>query len=225
MEKGYGCISPHSDPCITHQLRTAGLGKTLDHSIKRRFYLTGLAHLQCTVLFLLIFECIHWLQFWKSNPSILAVQRSAMLRRQQLQQQQQQQRQSSSNSGSDEVCFILLQTLTLPQKHFSCYLNGSQSTIRYCISVPKSNDHNLTFHAFCFVFLIFCGMFFQDSSSSDESDSSSGSKMRRKSGSSDSGSGSESGSGSGSDSSAEESETASDYEPSHKIKSRKPPTK
>uniref|UniRef100_A0AAX7TX68 DNA helicase n=1 Tax=Astatotilapia calliptera TaxID=8154 RepID=A0AAX7TX68_ASTCA len=73
--------------------------------------------------------------------------------------------------------------------------------------------------------LIFCGMFFQDSSSSDESDSSSGSKMRRKSGSSDSGSGSESGSGSGSDSSAEESETASDYEPSHKIKSRKPPTK
>uniref|UniRef100_A0A669CYB6 Chromodomain helicase DNA binding protein 1 n=1 Tax=Oreochromis niloticus TaxID=8128 RepID=A0A669CYB6_ORENI len=68
-------------------------------------------------------------------------------------------------------------------------------------------------------------MFFQDSSSSDESDSSSGSKMRRKSGSSDSGSGSESGSGSGSDSSAEESETASDYEPSHKIKSRKPPTK
>uniref|UniRef100_A0AAX7ST26 DNA helicase n=1 Tax=Astatotilapia calliptera TaxID=8154 RepID=A0AAX7ST26_ASTCA len=105
-------------------------------------------------------------EFWKSNPSILAVQRSAMLRRQQLQQQQQQQRQSSSNSGSDE-----------------------------------------------------------DSSSSDESDSSSGSKMRRKSGSSDSGSGSESGSGSGSDSSAEESETASDYEPSHKIKSRKPPTK
>uniref|UniRef100_A0A3Q2WGN9 Chromodomain helicase DNA binding protein 1 n=1 Tax=Haplochromis burtoni TaxID=8153 RepID=A0A3Q2WGN9_HAPBU len=96
-------------------------------------------------------------------PSILAVQRSAMLRKQQLQQQQQQQqRQSSSNSGSDE-----------------------------------------------------------DSSSSDESDSSSGSKMRRKSGSSDSGSGSESGSGSGSDSSAEESETASDYEPSHKIKSRK----
>ncbi|XP_042079470.1 chromodomain-helicase-DNA-binding protein 1 [Haplochromis burtoni] len=106
-------------------------------------------------------------EFWKSNPSILAVQRSAMLRKQQLQQQQQQQqRQSSSNSGSDE-----------------------------------------------------------DSSSSDESDSSSGSKMRRKSGSSDSGSGSESGSGSGSDSSAEESETASDYEPSHKIKSRKPPTK
>ncbi|XP_049594392.1 chromodomain-helicase-DNA-binding protein 1 [Syngnathus scovelli] len=44
-------------------------------------------------------------EFWKSNPSILAVQRSAMLRKQQLQQQQQQQqqqRQSSSNSGSDE---------------------------------------------------------------------------------------------------------------------------
>uniref|UniRef100_A0A3B4V3V4 Chromodomain helicase DNA binding protein 1 n=1 Tax=Seriola dumerili TaxID=41447 RepID=A0A3B4V3V4_SERDU len=105
-------------------------------------------------------------EFWKSNPSILAVQRSAMLRKQQLQQQQQQlqQRQSSSNSGSDE-----------------------------------------------------------DSSSSDESDSSSGSKRRRNSGSSDSGSGS----GSGSDSSAEDNsdETASDYEPSHKIKSRKPPTK
>ncbi|KAG7221215.1 hypothetical protein INR49_017432, partial [Caranx melampygus] len=104
-------------------------------------------------------------EFWKSNPSILAVQRSAMLRKQQLQQQQQlQQRQSSSNSGSDE-----------------------------------------------------------DSSSSDESDSSSGSKKRRNSGSSDSGSGS----ASGSDSSAEDNsdETASDYEPSHKIKSRKPPTK
>ncbi|XP_061836669.1 chromodomain-helicase-DNA-binding protein 1 [Nerophis lumbriciformis] len=41
--------------------------------------------------------------FWKSNPSILAVQRSAMLRKQQQQQQQQQQqRQSSSNTGSDE---------------------------------------------------------------------------------------------------------------------------
>ncbi|XP_061703590.1 chromodomain-helicase-DNA-binding protein 1 isoform X2 [Syngnathoides biaculeatus] len=39
-------------------------------------------------------------EFWKSNPSILAVQRSALLRKQQLQQQQQ--RQSSSNSGSDE---------------------------------------------------------------------------------------------------------------------------
>ncbi|KAM9841440.1 chromodomain-helicase-DNA-binding protein 1 [Aulostomus maculatus] len=107
-------------------------------------------------------------EFWKSNPSILAVQRSAMLRKQQLQQQQQQQqqRQSSSNSGSDE-----------------------------------------------------------DSSSSDESDSSSGSKRRRNSGSSDSGSGS--GSGSRSDSSAENNseETASDYEPSHKIKSKKPPTK
>uniref|UniRef100_A0A3B5MFD7 Uncharacterized protein n=1 Tax=Xiphophorus couchianus TaxID=32473 RepID=A0A3B5MFD7_9TELE len=38
-------------------------------------------------------------EFWKSNPSILAVQRSAMLRK-----QQQQQRQASSNSGSDEVC-------------------------------------------------------------------------------------------------------------------------
>ncbi|XP_054880826.1 chromodomain-helicase-DNA-binding protein 1 [Poeciliopsis prolifica] len=36
-------------------------------------------------------------EFWKSNPSILAVQRSAMLRK-----QQQQQRQASSNSGSDE---------------------------------------------------------------------------------------------------------------------------
>ncbi|RXN11828.1 chromodomain-helicase-DNA-binding 1 [Labeo rohita] len=39
--------------------------------------------------------------FWKSNPSILTVQRSAMLRKQQLQQQQLQQ-QSSSNTGSDE---------------------------------------------------------------------------------------------------------------------------
>lgn len=46
-----------------------------------------------------------WLQFWKSNPSILAVQRSAMLRKQQLQQQKQ--RQSSSNSGSDEVRLLL----------------------------------------------------------------------------------------------------------------------
>lgn len=35
-------------------------------------------------------------EFWKSNPSILAVQRSAMLRK------QQQQRRGSSNSGSDE---------------------------------------------------------------------------------------------------------------------------
>ncbi|XP_051972225.1 chromodomain-helicase-DNA-binding protein 1 isoform X2 [Xyrauchen texanus] len=43
--------------------------------------------------------------FWKSNPSILTVQRSAMLRKQeqlQLQQEQLQQQQSSSNSGSDE---------------------------------------------------------------------------------------------------------------------------
>ncbi|KAF3702432.1 Chromodomain-helicase-DNA-binding protein 1 [Channa argus] len=104
-------------------------------------------------------------EFWKSNPSILAVQRSAMLRKQ---QQQQQQRQSSSNSGSDE-----------------------------------------------------------DSSSSDESDTSSGSKRRKNSGSSGSESGSASGSGSGSDSSVEDNsdETASDYEPSHKIKSKKPPTK
>ncbi|XP_043823350.1 chromodomain-helicase-DNA-binding protein 1 isoform X2 [Dromiciops gliroides] len=38
-------------------------------------------------------------EFWKSNPSILAVQRSAMLRKQ---QQQQQQQQTSSNSGSEE---------------------------------------------------------------------------------------------------------------------------
>ncbi|XP_033845032.1 chromodomain-helicase-DNA-binding protein 1 [Periophthalmus magnuspinnatus] len=106
-------------------------------------------------------------EFWKSNPSILAVQRSAMLRKQQ-QQQQQQQRQSSSNSESDE-----------------------------------------------------------DSSSSDDSDSSSGSKTRRNSGSSDSESGSGSGSGSGSDSSAGDNsdETASDYEPSHKAKSKKPPSK
>uniref|UniRef100_A0A671RHA4 Chromodomain-helicase-DNA-binding protein 1-like n=1 Tax=Sinocyclocheilus anshuiensis TaxID=1608454 RepID=A0A671RHA4_9TELE len=85
--------------------------------------------------------------FWKSNPSILTVQRSAMLRKQQLQQQQQ----SSSNTGSDEV------------------LSGS-----------------------------------------------------------DSGSGSGSGSGS-SDSSAEEQgisdESVSDYEPSHKVKSRKPSNK
>ncbi|XP_072453470.1 chromodomain-helicase-DNA-binding protein 1 isoform X6 [Notamacropus eugenii] len=36
-------------------------------------------------------------EFWKSNPSILAVQRSAMLRK-----QQQQQQQTSSNSGSEE---------------------------------------------------------------------------------------------------------------------------
>ncbi|XP_040277512.1 chromodomain-helicase-DNA-binding protein 1 [Bufo bufo] len=43
-------------------------------------------------------------EFWKSNPSILAVQRSAMLRKQQLQQQQQLQQRppASSNSGSDE---------------------------------------------------------------------------------------------------------------------------
>ncbi|XP_017289508.1 chromodomain-helicase-DNA-binding protein 1 isoform X1 [Kryptolebias marmoratus] len=101
-------------------------------------------------------------EFWKSNPSILAVQRSAMLRK------QQQQKQESSNSGSDE-----------------------------------------------------------DSSSSDESETSSGSKKRRNSDSSDSGSGSGSGSDSGSDSSAEgnSNETASDYEPSPKFKSRKPPTK
>ncbi|PWA31965.1 hypothetical protein CCH79_00019283 [Gambusia affinis] len=102
-------------------------------------------------------------EFWKSNPSILAVQRSAMLRK-----QQQQQRQASSNSGSDE-----------------------------------------------------------DSSSSDESDTSSGSRKRGNSDSSDSGSGSVSGSDTGSDSSTENNsnETASDYEPSLKFKSRKLPTK
>uniref|UniRef100_A0A087X3A5 Uncharacterized protein n=1 Tax=Poecilia formosa TaxID=48698 RepID=A0A087X3A5_POEFO len=102
-------------------------------------------------------------EFWKSNPSILAVQRSAMLRK-----QQQQQRQASSNSGSDE-----------------------------------------------------------DSSSSDESDTSSGSRKRGNSDSSDSGSGSVSGSDTGSDSSTEDNsnETASDYEPSLKFKSRKLPTK
>uniref|UniRef100_A0A8C1U827 Chromodomain helicase DNA binding protein 1 n=1 Tax=Cyprinus carpio TaxID=7962 RepID=A0A8C1U827_CYPCA len=90
--------------------------------------------------------------FWKSNPSILTVQRTAMLRKQQLQQQQ-----SSSNTGSDEV----LRALTAAQS-----LN------------------------------------------------------------SDSGSGSGSGS---SDSSAEEEENSdesvSDYEPSHKVKSRKPSNK
>uniref|UniRef100_A0A8C2CY39 Chromodomain helicase DNA binding protein 1 n=1 Tax=Cyprinus carpio TaxID=7962 RepID=A0A8C2CY39_CYPCA len=91
--------------------------------------------------------------FWKSNPSILTVQRTAMLRKQQLQQQQ-----SSSNTGSDEV----LRALTAAQ-------SGSDS---------------------------------------------------------DSGSGSGSGS---SDSSAEEQENSdesvSDYEPSHKVKSRKPSNK
>ncbi|XP_056146515.1 chromodomain-helicase-DNA-binding protein 1 isoform X2 [Lampris incognitus] len=108
-------------------------------------------------------------EFWKSNPSILAVQRSAMLRKQ---QQLQQRRQSSSNSASDE-----------------------------------------------------------DSSSSDESDSSSGSRRRRRrrnSGSSVSGTGSDSGSGSDSDSASagdNSDETASDYEPSHKVRSRKPPAK
>ncbi|KTF84689.1 hypothetical protein cypCar_00019102 [Cyprinus carpio] len=100
--------------------------------------------------------------FWKSNPSILTVQRTAMLRKQQLQQQQ-----SSSNTGSDE-----------------------------------------------------------DSSSSDESDDES--KSRSKGSGSDSDSGSGSGSGS-SDSSAEEEENSdesvSDYEPSHKVKSRKPSNK
>ncbi|XP_047272628.1 chromodomain-helicase-DNA-binding protein 1 isoform X5 [Homo sapiens] len=40
-------------------------------------------------------------EFWKSSPSILAVQRSAILKKQQ-QQQQQQQHQASSNSGSEE---------------------------------------------------------------------------------------------------------------------------
>ncbi|KAK9967910.1 hypothetical protein ABG768_002273 [Culter alburnus] len=103
--------------------------------------------------------------FWKSNPSILTVQRSAMIRKQQLQQQQQIQPQSSSNTGSDE-----------------------------------------------------------DSSSSDESDDDS--KSRSKGSGSDSDSGSGSGSGS-SDSSAEENsdESVSDYEPSHKVKSRKPSNK
>ncbi|XP_048667439.1 chromodomain-helicase-DNA-binding protein 1 isoform X5 [Marmota marmota marmota] len=41
-------------------------------------------------------------EFWKSSPSILAVQRSAMLKKQQQQQQQQQQHPASSNSGSEE---------------------------------------------------------------------------------------------------------------------------
>uniref|UniRef100_A0A3B5MHD2 Uncharacterized protein n=1 Tax=Xiphophorus couchianus TaxID=32473 RepID=A0A3B5MHD2_9TELE len=47
-------------------------------------------------------------EFWKSNPSILAVQRSAMLRK-----QQQQQRQASSNSGSDETMASDLEALIL----------------------------------------------------------------------------------------------------------------
>ncbi|XP_057176821.1 chromodomain-helicase-DNA-binding protein 1-like isoform X2 [Triplophysa rosa] len=109
--------------------------------------------------------------FWKSNPSILTVQRTAMLRKQQLQQQQQQQLhhqpQSTSNSGSDE-----------------------------------------------------------DSSSSDSDDDS---KSKSKGSGSDSDSGSDSGSGSGSsESSAVEGnseESVSDYDPSHKVKSRKPPNK
>ncbi|XP_051540954.1 chromodomain-helicase-DNA-binding protein 1-like isoform X2 [Myxocyprinus asiaticus] len=106
--------------------------------------------------------------FWKSNPSILTVQRSAMLRKQ-LQQQQLQQ-QSSSSSDLDE-----------------------------------------------------------DSSSSDDSDDDS--KSKSKGSGSDSNSGSDSGSGFGSGSSgspAEEEnrdESVSDYEPSHKVKSRKPPNK
>ncbi|XP_051539181.1 chromodomain-helicase-DNA-binding protein 1 isoform X2 [Myxocyprinus asiaticus] len=107
--------------------------------------------------------------FWKSNPSILTVQRSAMLRKQ-LQQEQLQQQQSSSNSGSDE-----------------------------------------------------------DSSSSDDSDDDSKSKSKESGSDSDSGSDSRSGSGSGSSgSSAEEGnsdESVSDYEPSQKVKSRKPPNK
>ncbi|XP_075037451.1 chromodomain-helicase-DNA-binding protein 1 [Mixophyes fleayi] len=41
-------------------------------------------------------------EFWKSNPSILAVQRSAMLRKQQQQQQLQQKPPASSNSNSEE---------------------------------------------------------------------------------------------------------------------------
>ncbi|XP_056591862.1 chromodomain-helicase-DNA-binding protein 1 isoform X2 [Triplophysa dalaica] len=112
--------------------------------------------------------------FWKSNPSILTVQRTAMLRKQQLQQQQQQQQQqlhhqpqSTSNSGSDE-----------------------------------------------------------DSSSSDSDDDS---KSKSKGSGSDSDSGSDSGSGSGSSESSAEGgkseESVSDYEPSHKVKSRKPPNK
>lgn len=134
------------------------------------------------------------MQFWKSNPSILAVQRSAMLRKQQLQQQK---RQSSSNSGSDEVSGDLLAPTHKTRASDFDYRNSVSLSLRL----------------------------HQDSSSSDESDSSSGSKNRRNSGSSDSGS--SSGSGSGSDSSGEDNsdETASDYEPSHKIKSRKPPTK
>ncbi|KAL4617640.1 chromodomain-helicase-DNA-binding protein 1 [Arapaima gigas] len=120
-------------------------------------------------------------EFWKSNPSILAVQQSAMLRKQQLQlqqhQQQQAQQDSSSNSDSDE-----------------------------------------------------------DSSSSEDSDSSSQDKRKRKRNESASGSDSESGSGSGSDSGSDSGsessdegentdETVSDYEPSHKVKSRKPPNR
>ncbi|KAG5272692.1 hypothetical protein AALO_G00168310 [Alosa alosa] len=120
-------------------------------------------------------------EFWKSNPSILAVQRSAMLRKQQLQQQQQQQQQ---------------------QQHQQQQQSSS-----------NSSD--------------------EDSSSSDDSDDDSSREKSKGSGSgsdSDSGSGSDSGSNSGSDSSGEEQEensdaSASDYEPSHKVKSRKPPTK
>ncbi|XP_033870766.3 chromodomain-helicase-DNA-binding protein 1 isoform X1 [Acipenser ruthenus] len=117
-------------------------------------------------------------EFWKSNPSILAVQRSAMLRKQ---QQQQQQQQSSSDSGSDE-----------------------------------------------------------DSSSSDESDDDSSSQNKRKKKRKDedwhlsdsrpeSRSGSNSGSDSGSDSSDDQGgnsdESVSDFEPNHKVKSRKPPNR
>ncbi|XP_039614859.1 chromodomain-helicase-DNA-binding protein 1 isoform X1 [Polypterus senegalus] len=125
-------------------------------------------------------------EFWKSNPSILTVQRSAILRKQQQQQQQQHtQQQSSSNSTSDGV------------------INSS--------------------------------------SSEDSDDASSKSKRKKKRKDEDwqmsgSGSGSqsdsesESGSGSDSDSNSSEEggisdESASDYEPNHKVKSRKPPNR
>uniref|UniRef100_A0A3B3ZQH1 Uncharacterized protein n=1 Tax=Periophthalmus magnuspinnatus TaxID=409849 RepID=A0A3B3ZQH1_9GOBI len=111
-------------------------------------------------------------------------------------QQQQQQQQQRQSSSNSESDEVCVNPL---QKYTYLYL---------VVDFNKKNQN------------------LQDSSSSDDSDSSSGSKTRRNSGSSDSESGSGSGSGSGSDSSAGDNsdETASDYEPSHKAKSKKPPS-
>lgn len=171
------------------------------------------------------------LQFWKSNPSILTVQRTAMLRKQQIQQQQLQQ-QSSSNTGSDEVLHALFEapvqskslSKSLSCKMFFPHLQDSSS------SDESDDDSKSRSKGWVTVYLPWNPITFLKHMRL-WSRSACGLRLPwcfvcRSGSDSDSGSGSGSGS---SDSSAEEEansdESVSDYEPSHKVKSRKPSNK